>query len=119
MSNSDDFWLISVPGEKTPQEAWEKLFRQVQSIASIFKFNIPNLKVGTLDQLFGLSDELNKLDSFVESLVVSSFAYTYIVLNSNYFIKYSVTRKVAQYLSEVLEHEKDKLAENLMANNGI
>jgi V-type H+-transporting ATPase subunit C len=67
-SNSDDFWLISVPGgEKSPQEAWEKLFRQVQSIASIFKFNIPNLKVGTLDQLFGLSDDLNKLDSFVES----------------------------------------------------
>lgn len=29
----------------------------------------------------------------------------------------SVTRKVAQYLSEVLEHEKDKLAENLLANN--
>jgi V-type H+-transporting ATPase subunit C len=95
-SNSEDFWLISVPGgEKSPQEAWEKLFRQVQSIASIFKFNIPNLKVGTLDQLFGLSDDLNKLDNFVES----------------------VTRKVAQYLSEVLEHEKDKLAENLMANN--
>jgi hypothetical protein len=30
-----------------------------------------------------------------------------------------VTRKVAQYLSEVLDNEKDKLAENLMANNGI
>ena len=28
-----------------------------------------------------------------------------------------MTRKVAQYLSEVLEHEKDKLAENLMCNN--
>lgn len=95
MSNSDDFWLVSVPGEKSQQEAWEKLFRSVQSSASLFKFNIPNLKVGTLDQLFGLSDELNKLDGFVES----------------------VTRKVAQYLSEVLEHEKDKLAENLMANN--
>jgi len=95
MSNSDDFWLISVPGDKTPQESWEKLSRSVQSIATPCKFNIPNLKVGTLDQLFGLSDELNKLDSFVET----------------------VTRKVATYLSEVLEHEKDKLAENLMANN--
>lgn len=95
MSNSDDFWLISAPGEKTPQETWEKLNRSVSSLATPCKFNIPNLKVGTLDQLFGLSDELNKLDSFVEM----------------------VTRKVAQYLSEVLEHEKDKLAENLMANN--
>jgi len=94
MSNSEDFWLISVP-DKTPQESWDKLYRSVQAIASPCKFNIPNLKVGTLDQLFGLSDELSKMDSFVES----------------------VTRKVAQYLSEVLEHEKDKLAENLMANN--
>ena len=32
---------------------------------------------------------------------------------------FSVTRKVAAYFSEVLEHEKDKLAENLLANNGI
>lgn len=95
MSNSDDFWLISVPGDKTPQESWEKLYKSVQSITTPCKFNIPNLKVGTLDQLFGLSDEMNKLDSFVEM----------------------VTRKVAQYLSEVLEHEKDKLAENLMVNN--
>ena len=95
MSQTDDFWLVSVPGEKTPQESWEKLFKTISPIANIFKINIPGLKVGTLDQLFGLSDELNKMDSFVES----------------------VTRKVAQYLSEVLEHEKDKLAENLMANN--
>ncbi len=37
---------------------------------------------------------------------------------SNLIYLQRVTRKVAQYLSEVLEHEKDKLAENLMANNG-
>ena len=67
MSNSDDFWLISVPGDKTPQESWEKLYKTVQSITTPCKFNIPNLKVGTLDQLFGLSDEMNKLDSYVES----------------------------------------------------
>lgn len=45
MSNSDDFWLVSVPGDKTPQEAWEKLYKSVQNIATAFKFNIPNLKV--------------------------------------------------------------------------
>lgn len=45
MSSSDDFWLVSVPGDKTPQEAWEKLFKTVQNIATPFKFNIPNLKV--------------------------------------------------------------------------
>lgn len=95
MSGVDEFWLVSVPGEKTPQEAWEKLYKNIQTTANTFKFNIPSLKVGTLDQLFGLSDELSKLDTFVET----------------------VTRKVAQYFSEVLEHENDKIAENLMANN--
>lgn len=93
--NSDNFWLISVPGEKTPQDSWEKVSKAAAPFSNVFKFSIPNLKVGTLDNLFGLSDDLAKMDSFIES----------------------VTRKVAQYLSEVLEHEKDKLAENLMANN--
>lgn len=52
-------------------------------------------QVGTLDQLVGLSDDLGKLDGFVEQ----------------------VTRKVASYLGEVLEDQRDKLHENLMANN--
>lgn len=52
-------------------------------------------QVGTLDQLVGLSDDLGKLDGFVEQ----------------------VTRKVAGYLGEVLEDQRDKLQENLMANN--
>lgn len=60
-----------------------------------YKFHIPDLKVGTLDQLVGLSDDLGKLDTYVEQ----------------------VTRKVATYLGEVLEDQRDKLHENLMANN--
>lgn len=51
--------------------------------------------MGTLDQLVGLSDDLGKLDSFVDS----------------------VTKKVASYLGEVLEDQRDKLSENLLANN--
>ena len=67
MSNSEEFWLVSVPGEKTPQESWDRLSKTISPLANIFKINIPGLKVGTLDQLFGLSDELSKMDSFVES----------------------------------------------------
>lgn len=55
------------------------------------------LQVGTLDQLVGLSDDLGKLDGFVEQ----------------------VTRKVASYLGEVLEDQRDKLQENLTANNSM
>ena len=50
--------------------------------------------MGTLDQLVGLSDDLGKLDVFVEQ----------------------ITRKVSNYLGEVLEDQRDKLGENLLAN---
>uniref|UniRef100_A0A671LV31 V-type proton ATPase subunit C n=1 Tax=Sinocyclocheilus anshuiensis TaxID=1608454 RepID=A0A671LV31_9TELE len=79
-----EFWLISAPGEKTCQQTWDK----------IMTFNIPDLKVGTLDVLVGLSDELAKLDAFVESVV----------------------KKVAQYMADVLEDSRDKVQENLLAN---
>lgn len=52
--------------------------------------------MGTLDQLVGLSDDLGKLDIYVEQ----------------------ITRKVATYMGEVLEDQRDKLQENLLANNG-
>lgn len=51
--------------------------------------------MGTLDQLVGLSDDLGRLDAYVEG----------------------ITRKVAVYLGEVLEDQRDKLQENLLANN--
>ncbi|XP_014470897.1 PREDICTED: V-type proton ATPase subunit C isoform X1 [Dinoponera quadriceps] len=93
-----DYWLISAPGDKTCQQTWEtmnNLTSKQHSLSVNYKFHIPDLKVGTLDQLVGLSDDLGKLDAFVEQ----------------------VTRKVATYLGEVLEDQRDKLHENLMANN--
>ncbi|XP_048057335.1 V-type proton ATPase subunit C 1-B [Megalobrama amblycephala] len=92
-----EFWLISAPGEKTCQQTWEKMnvaTTQNNSLSTNHKFNMPELKVGTLDILVGLSDELAKLDSFVESVV----------------------RKVAQYMADVLEDSRDKVQENLLAN---
>ncbi|XP_026315908.1 V-type proton ATPase subunit C isoform X1 [Hyposmocoma kahamanoa] len=91
-----EYWLISAPGEKTCQQTWDTLNNATKNgLSANYKFPIPDLKVGTLDQLVGLSDDLGKLDTFVEG----------------------VTRKVAQYLGEVLEDQRDKLHENLMANN--
>lgn len=56
------------------------------NLAVSSKFNIPDLKVGTLDVLVGLSDELAKLDAFVEGVV----------------------KKVAQYMADVLRTVKIK-----------
>lgn len=92
-----DFWLISAPGEKTCQQTWEimnNLTARQHNLSANWKFHIPDLKVGTLDVLVGLSDELGKLDAFCEG----------------------VTRKVAHYLGEVLEDQRDKLLDNLTAN---
>uniref|UniRef100_A0A8C6TT66 V-type proton ATPase subunit C n=1 Tax=Neogobius melanostomus TaxID=47308 RepID=A0A8C6TT66_9GOBI len=92
-----EFWLISAPGEKTCQQTWDKLMlatTRTNNLSTNNKFNIPDLKVGTLDVLVGLSDELTKLDTFVESVV----------------------KKVAQYMADVLEDSRDKVQENLLAN---
>ncbi|CAG4966341.1 unnamed protein product [Colias eurytheme] len=94
-----EYWVISAPGDKTCQQTWDTLNNATKAgnLSVNYKFPIPDLKVGTLDQLVGLSDDLGKLDTFVEA----------------------VTRKVAQYLGEVLEDQRDKLHENLMANNSV
>lgn len=65
------------------------------SFSFLFLCSRTHAQVGTLDQLVGLSDDLGKLDAYVES----------------------ITRKVATYLGEVLEDQRDKLQENLLANN--
>ena len=55
------------------------------------------IQVGTLDSLVGLSDQLTKLDPFVESLV----------------------RHIAQYISDILDPEDTpKLHENLLVGSG-
>ncbi|XP_065075916.1 V-type proton ATPase subunit C-like [Ochlerotatus camptorhynchus] len=93
-----EYWLISAPGDKTCQQTWEtmnNLTNKQNNLCENFKFHIPDLKVGTLDQLVGLSDDLGKLDAYVEQS----------------------TRKIAAYLGDVLEDQRDKLYENLQANN--
>lgn len=93
-----EYWLISAPGDKTCQQTWETMNNVTSKQNGLCvnnKFHIPDLKVGTLDQLVGLSDDLGKLDNFVEQ----------------------ITRKVASYLGEVLEDQRAKLQENLQANN--
>uniref|UniRef100_A0A3Q3XK75 V-type proton ATPase subunit C n=1 Tax=Mola mola TaxID=94237 RepID=A0A3Q3XK75_MOLML len=92
-----EFWLISAPGEKTCLQTWDKMMAattRTNNLSLNHKFNIPDLKVGTLDVLVGLSDELAKLDSFVESVV----------------------KKVSHYMADVLEDSRDKVQENLLAN---
>jgi len=92
--NVSEYWIISAPGEKTCHQTWDRLNIATKQLSTNWKFHIPDLKVGTLDQLVGLSDDLAKIDTFVEQ----------------------VARKVAGYLYETLEDQREKFLENLTAN---
>nr|XP_051683792.1 V-type proton ATPase subunit C 2 isoform X6 [Oryctolagus cuniculus] len=91
-----EFWLISAPGDKENLQALERLntVTSKSNLSYNTKFAIPDFKVGTLDSLVGLSDELGKLDAFAESLI----------------------KRMAQSVVEVLEDSKGKVQENLLAN---
>ncbi|KAF4016605.1 hypothetical protein G4228_008167 [Cervus hanglu yarkandensis] len=91
-----EFWLISAPGDKENLQALERMntVTAKSNLSYNTKFTIPDFKVGTLDSLVGLSDELAKLDIFAESLI----------------------RRMAQSVVEVMEDAKGKVQENLLAN---
>ncbi|KAM7079561.1 V-type proton ATPase subunit C 2 isoform 4-T5 [Molossus nigricans] len=91
-----EFWLISAPGDKENLQALERMntVTSKSNLSYNTKFAIPDFKVGTLDSLVGLSDELGKLDTFAESLV----------------------KRMAQSVVEVMEDAKGKVQENLLAN---
>jgi V-type H+-transporting ATPase subunit C len=60
------------------------------------EMKLPELKVGTLDQLIQLSDELSKADAFGES----------------------VCRKVSGCMLDILDGDKTQASEHLRMNNG-
>ncbi|XP_032209207.1 V-type proton ATPase subunit C 2 isoform X4 [Mustela erminea] len=94
-----EFWLISAPGDQENLQALERMntVTAKSNLSYNTKFSIPDFKVGTLDSLVGLSDELGKLDTFAESLI----------------------KKMAQSVVEVMEDAKGKVPENLLANGGL
>ena len=68
------YWLVALPlGDEGPDQIWSKL-QEVTTYSydySLnFKFRIPeNLRVGTLDSLLALSDDLIKVNAAVEGTV--------------------------------------------------
>lgn len=94
MSAEGDYWIISAPGKPSKDAAYKEILGKTSSLANAWQFNVPaDLKVGTLDSLVALSDDLVKLDPFVEGVV----------------------RKIASMLQDLLADHEDKLAESLTA----
>lgn len=92
------FFLVSVPVEGNREATWQKMVGNPainSQLEKEFRFEIPtDLRVGTLDTLVALSDQLLRDDSFAEQL----------------------TRRLAQQLDTLLEGRKDKLLESLQPN---
>lgn len=64
------FWLISAPAEAgSKEETWKMLTTATAELCDKFKMKIPELRVGTLDNLMSLSDDLERIDRHCESVV--------------------------------------------------
>uniref|UniRef100_A0A8C9QWR4 V-type proton ATPase subunit C n=1 Tax=Scleropages formosus TaxID=113540 RepID=A0A8C9QWR4_SCLFO len=71
-----EFWLVAAPLDESSLQAMGTLIRATSctGLVSSFRFPIPELKVGTLDVLLGLSDDLSHLDSLAESVSLACSA---------------------------------------------
>ena len=89
-------WKFHIPDLKV------SLWILARSIRQNFEMKWNLGQVGTLDQLVGLSDDLGKLDVFVEQVT----RFTKLVTAT---FKLEVCRKVSNYLGDVLEEQRDKV----------
>lgn len=66
------YWLVSLPLLETADRTWNLLQNKTTyetDLAINYRFEIPELRVGTLDSLMVLSDDLVKVNALVESVV--------------------------------------------------
>jgi V-type H+-transporting ATPase subunit C len=63
------FWLVSAPAETSKDAVFSKLQGTLGDLSTNYKLKIPDLKVGTLDSLMSLAEDLERIDRNVESVV--------------------------------------------------
>ena len=67
-ARSSEWWLVSVPLTRgNAQSTWAMLRDKTEGeveLATSYRFNVPELRVGTLDSLLALSDDLVKVRSW-------------------------------------------------------
>ncbi|GLI62901.1 ATP synthase, subunit C [Volvox africanus] len=66
------YWLVSLQLQNKRKEAiWELLQERTSAsmLCTNFKLDIPELRIGTLDSLMALSDELSKTSNVVEGVI--------------------------------------------------
>ncbi|CAM8942081.1 unnamed protein product [Rhodiola kirilowii] len=65
------YWAVSLPVHGSATSLWNKLQESISRNSfdtPLYRFNVPNLRIGTLDSLLSLSDDLLKSNTFVEGV---------------------------------------------------
>ncbi len=99
MATDKYYWLISAPKPNKGATVFETLNRRTSkehNYSNNYNFNIPDLKVGTLDSLMALSDDLQRIDLFVEN----------------------TTKKIVRQLMDIVEKKPEK-NESLTVNGSM
>ncbi|GBB90986.1 hypothetical protein RclHR1_18070001 [Rhizophagus clarus] len=94
------YWFISVPAEGSKSVVFEKLRSKLvgssgSDYAEVYQFIIPEFKIGTLDALVVISDELVKYDQSFESTAF----------------------KIVDILRNLVQGDLDQVAANLIVND--
>ena len=65
-----DFWFVSVP--ESARNKFEQIKQKVEGskLGTCSEFILPDLRLGTLDILVSLNDQLTKEDTYVSSIVM-------------------------------------------------
>ncbi|XP_057472912.1 V-type proton ATPase subunit C-like [Actinidia eriantha] len=65
------YWTVSLSVQNSASTLWTRLQESISKHSfdtPLYRFNIPNLRVGTLDSLLALSDDLLKSNAFIEGV---------------------------------------------------
>lgn len=65
------YWAVSLPVHSSASSLWTRLQEQISKNSfdtPLYRFNVPDLRVGTLDSLLSLCDDLLKSNNFVEGV---------------------------------------------------
>ncbi|XP_072968814.1 V-type proton ATPase subunit C [Typha angustifolia] len=65
------YLIVCLPAQSSASALWNRLRESMSKSAfdtALYRFNIPDLRVGTLDSLLALSDDLVKSNAFIEGV---------------------------------------------------
>ncbi|XP_010925033.1 V-type proton ATPase subunit C [Elaeis guineensis] len=65
------YWIVSLPVQSSASSLWSRLQESISKRSFdtlLYRFNTPDLRVGTLDSLLALSDDLAKSNAFIEGV---------------------------------------------------